>query len=1184
MGAMKSAAAALVLLFVLGSMSVAGPHLLPEQTVNKSPSNPTGVDLRVVSVSVEYTNSADEAKYKMFSSNHPILGFNRPAELFVIDAMVNTSATLTVTVENIGTASSGTIDVNVLLLHDDYDYFEFANSTVQMAALAGGSSNSVNVQVVPGYAGNHTLGVQATPTISDDNPSNNARQQPFTVGHTYFNCDSSTAWSFGSGWMLSTDTSISQGRSCHAGNGQSSNYNNNVVAALTTPVMDMSDALTNPTRTNGVSFFYTGSTAANDKLTIHGKNAFGAWAEVGSITGTIDNVFTDGANWQTFSVSNKGHNSPLIPVADELFHANSQFKFEFTSDATGTDIGFYIDDIVFVYEQKVRPEEFNVSAQGISTNGAIPGEWGNISLNIINTGNISETFIPRLEGLPQGWNAYYTRPSGTSFDPNGGLLSRPGDPAGFSIMIQPDLNASLGFQQMTVNITSVQYPSVYAVLPVQFLVKADRIPVIIPPLVRPSCPPGYTCTFEVGLTNEGGATDVFDVTLDTTTIPNDWSVGLAWSQDSSVLLRPNETVQALFTLTTPTDAAPDTVVEFDLSLTSQNDTSRSDVKSIPVSASMVSIADVALNMASEEDIHYVNAGDQVVLKYTIWNNATRQDIFSMRVNVEQLGDWTVHQPTRPDAVLNPGATTTFEITIDVPVDARADEAGPMITPVLESKRSFMEIEGDSYGGLRVRAVHDLNLELIDAPTKLKPGVPNELHWRITNDGNGPAMAVIQPVDVSEAWDWWIQEDGINITGPVRLDGTPQAPNDRNISMWLMIPLDTPAGGLNTFTVELSHQNGELDLTPANNAAEVIMSTEAVRIPSLQLMDQSTAAMAGTTIFAKAIIQNDGNAPESRLTSVGRVSSTPPVPGLVVFYSADGADLPVDTSSPLLIGAGDSQVLQLEVLIPESASLNTRFVLEFEILGVVDDEGLPVQMKTQALVMLNQQRSLASEAGLMLQGQVAHGTAAPVQVNVTSTSTMNEQIIVNLEGEAGWQVTCNKILVNQSGVMVMLSPGHITPQLTTQRCEILRLNGPQQGDLTVTVSSVDGFLLDTHTLTLTFDPAPEADTMSGALVAAGGGGLLIVLGLSVLLMRRRTIGPSEYEEELQQVTQPAGPPVSTTSSAKEVPGIEPETTPAEPLSPNLQVVAGPPIPEGGIPAGWTQEQWQYYGQQYLDGTL
>ena len=155
---------------------------------------------------------------------------------------------------------------------------------------------------------------------------------------------------------------------------------------------------------------------------------------------------------------------------------------------------------------------------------------------------------------------------------------------------------------------------------------------------------------------------------------------------------------------------------------------------------------------------------------------------------------------------------------------------------------------------------------------------------------------------------------------------------------------------------------------------------------------------------------------------------------------------------------------MEVLIPEDASLNTRLVLEFEILGVVDDEGLPVQMKTQALIMLNQQRRLASETGLMLEGDVPHGTAAPVQVNVTSTSTMNEPIVVNMEGEVGWQVTCNKILVNQSGVEVMLSPGHITPQSTNQRCEILRLDGPQQGDLMVLISTVDGFMLNTHSLT------------------------------------------------------------------------------------------------------------------------
>jgi hypothetical protein len=27
--------------------------------------------------------------------------------------------------------------------------------------------------------------------------------------------------------------------------------------------------------------------------------------------------------------------------------------------------------------------------------------------------------------------------------------------------------------------------------------------------------------------------------------------------------------------------------------------------------------------------------------------------------------------------------------------------------------------------------------------------------------------------------------------------------------------------------------------------------------------------------------------------------------------------------------------------------------------------------------------------------------------------------------------------------------------------------------------------------------------------------------------------------------------------------------------------GPPLPEGGLPEGWTEDQWMHYGQQYLE---
>ena len=1183
---MRFCSVGLALMFIFGAFATSVPATLTDApNAMQSPTNPTGVDVRVVSATVEYTDAVDESLYKMFSSNHPVAGFNRPAELFVIDAMVNSSATLTITVENTGTNPSGVIDINVRLLHNDYAYFEFANTTVQMASLAGSGSNTVEVDVTPTYSGNHTLSIAASSSISDDNPNNDVKTQSFTVGHTYFNCDSSSQWTLSSGWMFSQDvyTYMSQGQSCHAGNGQFSSYNNNQYAVMTTPIMDMSDALQNPSRTNGLSFFYTGSTAANDELTIYGKNILGGWVEVGSITGTVDAVFTDGANWQTFSVLNKGHTSPLIPLEDSLFHSNSQFKFEFTSDASGTDVGFFIDEIVFVYEQKVRPQDYKVSAQGVSTNGATPGEWGSITMQIENTGNISEVFIPTLVGLPEGWNAYYTRPSGTSFDPMDGLLTLPGNPAEFTIRIQPDPNASIGFQQMSVNITSQQYPSVYTVLPVQFLIKADRIPVIHPPPMRPSCPPSFTCTFEVGLSNQGGATDVFDLEMDMSSVPSDWSINLAWTQTSSVLIRPNETVQAMFTMTIPADESPDAVVEFDLTLQAQNDSSRSDTKVIGVSASMLSDASVSMNNPPQNGKIYAEAGSQIALKYTIWNNASRQDIFTMRVDVEDAGAWIVHQPTRPDAVLNSGTSTTFEVLVDIPITAQADDWGPSITPVIESKRSMMEIEGAAFEGLRVSASYDVALELISAPSRLTPGIANEVELRLVNNGNGETAIELELQNTPPSWTWWLSVGSDNTTSAIPLSVSYDLEHEQNVSLWILLPMTEAAGELHTLTIQAMHENDELDTDEEDNQIELVMSTASVRVPSLQLQQQSDSAMAGQTIMAEAVIRNDGNAVENRLSVVARLSSVPPLPGLIAFFSVEGSDQPLANEVSLMVPAAGQQSLQLEVLIPDDAPLNTRFVLEFEILGVVDDEDLPVEMLVQALVILNQQRGLDSSAGIMNIGNVPHGTSAAVQVNLSSISTMNEQVRVILTGEEGWQTSCNKMLVNQSGLLVDFSPGHVAQQTTELQCEVLRMSGPSRGTVTVTTSSFDETISSTHTVTIVFSDPPADEALSSTALLGGGLGGLVFLGAVILLLRGRA--SHEEDEEFTSHSQ-AGPPVSTLQAEKSVPELDetqPDTESVDVERPTIQS-ASPPLPEGGLPPGWTQEQWQYYGQQYLDGTL
>ncbi len=1171
----------ILFLFLCTSVSPSVSLVDTSASPSHSPSNPTGVDVLVTDVAVAYTSSTDAAKFKMFSSNHPILGFNRPADLFVIDGMVNVSSTLTVTVENIGTASSGVIDVNVLVLHNEYTYFEFVNASAQMATLGGGDSNTVTIPITPAYAGNHTLVVRATSTVSDDVPSNDAFNGFFTVGYDYFNCDSTSSWSLNGGWTLSTDTSISQGRSCHAGNGQSSTYSNNMIASMTTPLMDLSDAVTNPTRTNGLSFYYTGSSAANDKLTMYGRNAFGAWSEIGSVSGTIDQTFSDGANWQTFSFNNKGASSPLMPVAEELFHSASQFKYEFTSDASGTDIGFYIDDIVVVYDQKVRPAEFNVSTQGVSTTGAIPGEWGSISMRIINTGNITETFLPSLNGLPSSWNAYYTRPTGTSFDPTNGLIVSPGSPQEFNIMIQPDINATIGLKQMSVSVVSQSYASVVDTLPVQFLVKADRIPVITPPAVRPSCPPSYTCTFEVNMTNEGDATDVFDIVIDTTQVPSEWTVAMAWSQSSSVQIRPDETVSALFTLSVPQGVAPDTVASFEMRLQAQNDTSRVDVKTIDVSASMISVAAVDITESTKANRMFVDAGETVRIQYQIWNNATRQDIFSMRVDVEEEGMWVVEQPTRPNAVLNAGGTTTFEVVVRAPSTAQANDRGPVLTPVIESQRSNMVIQGEAFSGIRVTTTHDISLELVESPTKLHPGVPTEISLQVTNLGNGPTFARVQPLDLPSSWDWWLSVEGVNQTEPLPLSVSYDLEHQIHATLWLLLPMTEAAGELHSVAIEAVLSDNGTDVNPENNDVEFVATTGAVRIPTLLLGNKSTSALAGGLVFADAHLSNTGNALEDRLSVTASVTTSPPAAGLVVFFTVEGGDRSVGTPNTLNIAPGTSQQLRLEVLVPEDTPLNTRFVLRFDIDGAVDDAGLPQPMVAEAMVMLDQRRSMEAEAARADERTVPHGTAARVWVNHTSTSTFTESYVLKVDNDQGWQVTCDKRLVNATGTSYELAPGHITPQAKQHLCEVMRLSGPLEGSVKVTLSSLDGVLYHETSLAFTFQTPPEDDGVSSIVLISGGLGFGTVLVAVTLLLMRKESEDEVKNFDATSAEMLAGPPASVepTAALREHEDSTTSNDSVNDVSPH-----GPPLPATGLPEGWTQEQWVYYGQQYLDGTL
>ena len=72
----------------------------------------------------------------------------------------------------------------------------------------------------------------------------------------------------------------------------------------------------------------------------------------------------------------------------------------------------------------------------------------------------------------------------------------------------------------------------------------------------------------------------------------------------------------------------------------------------------------------------------------------------------------------------------------------------------------------------------------------------------------------------------------------------------------------------------------------------------------------------------------------------------------------------------------------------------------------------------------------------------------------------------------------------------------------------------------------------------------------------------------------------------QARRPKAPPsdlMFVTSFETDASVIEPEDV-SEPISPPQEPVTeteGPPLPAGGLPEGWTEEQWSHYGHQYIE---
>jgi hypothetical protein len=635
-------------------------------------------------------------------------------------------------------------------------------------------------------------------------------------------------------------------------------------------------------------------------------------------------------------------------------------------------------------------------------------------------------------------------------------------------------------------------------------------------------------------------------------------------------------------MTVPLDATPDTVVPFSIQATSQNNTEKSHSLNINIAASMISEAYVGMTTSQASQNWFIDAGESKTVSFTIWNNATRQDIFSMTVEYEPKGMWIVEQPTRPDAVINPGGTTTFTAIITAPENAQAGEQAPALTPKITSERSGMSIEGDPFEGIQISTVRNLGVSLIDAPDKLRPGASNKFILDLVNNGNGPISALLTAETLPSTWSVSYRVDGENTTGPIAMNSEQEGTKNVTVEAHIYVPSEESASVIHTLTFTASDVMGGEDIDASDNSVSVDTITASVRIPMLEGSSASTYAMVGTTVRVQTNLTNIGNAVDDGIIVRGMYSSSPPNAGIVAFFSTGigSTSKPPNEAVEIMLAPNQYTHLTMDLILPEDLMLNTRIVVSFEVIAGMNEEQQPYQLSYDALIIVDQQRKVSG--GLSEPSGLIHatGVGVPLFVNLSSTSSQTEMVVLEVDAPDDWQIVCNGVLVGDDGQNITFEAGHLTPQLADIPCTLHRMAGPLEEKVIFSVTSIDGEITWEGAQVFTFAERINDDASMNVEVVAGGiaGVLAFTLLLAVLLRKRNDASILEEDETkdfIPQIT--AGPPVTNGPPVSE----STEFGATETVATVSSEVTHPPLPDGGLPDGWSMEQWSHYGEQYLD---
>jgi uncharacterized membrane protein len=1089
-----------------------------------------GVDLTITSFSTSYVQSSDSTDFGLLSRATPTAQPSRSPNLWIIDGLLDKNMRISATVVNIGDIISTSFTVRFVIIHDEYGSFEILNNSVSGSNLQASGSTTVSTTWLPSYSGNHSLQIEVI-SNQDTNSGNDILSDRMTIGKFYETCESGTTWNRGTGWNIDTTHQLSGSASCKVGvAGTSGQYGNLWTTSLTSPSLDLSDAHQSPTRGYGIGFFYTGSTQSNDRLNlqvIENGNTHDLMAN-GGLTGTVDGQPNQ---WLININTAMGRAVPWYTINPAHLTQNTQFRLQFTSDATGTDVGYWVEDIVMFYDQKAKPDEFNLNLAGTTQASAPRLGWGDVPFTIQNSGNVTDRVTFSHEGLPSDWSVQFANPSGSGLLDGAEIQLQPRETRSFILKFQPAESSETTSKTGTIRVTSLLESTAIDSHSFTATVDPRYTPKWHDNIATQRCPPGQTCTFTVPFQNDGDGSDTFVLGATPDLLPDGWSFALSSDQPSSTTLVPGESVDVRLAVAIPADAQSGTLARLRLTAQSQADSSSIDETTVNVTASMISSATIVLDSSSLPSDGTAVPGEHTDVKYVIQNNANRQDIFDITIDGIDSSLWDVTILGLGTTAVAPSQSSEITIRITPPSSAIANDPSPRFEVVLNSNISGSVFKSLEFSGIRAKMMNDLSAMLYASPATWTPGFTDAITLDVTNEGNGDDLVDLSVTGLPTGWQWTIRVDGVAASLPFQIGLAPATDSTRRVEI-IIEPSGTAAPGTIVSTEIIVYPANGIDIDDDDHIIETSIFVERIMLPETSGFNTGSRSgiLLGSTMFEEVTITNAGNAydPNVRVKLV----MTPLMPDLEASMLIDGIEYGLNTWVSTPLSAQAQEVVITTLRIGLSIPIDTEVKLTLQIQG--GSAVTPIVISSSITYRADERRDITAETNLpkTLIQEVA--TSGEFSVNVTSKSTRDEDVFLEVQGPLGWTIDCTPQNGKGEAYRLILEPVSTTGRTLKFDCEYIIGTDAINGIMTIDLKDADGTKLWSTELALTIErPEQNQDEPFLATIGQGNGvylasgGLILLLGVASILFsmiqrRRRALNETTEDEEEQFHTDTSNP--------------------------------------------------------------